>query len=55
VRSPPSEEERVAETTCAELTVTPIPVPLRHSGGGGREIRSEVGPGKKGRVGGRCF
>jgi len=32
VRCPPSEEEEVAEKTCGELTVTPIPhppVPLR--------------------------
>jgi len=32
VRSPPPEEEGVAETTCDELTITPIPhppVPLR--------------------------
>ena len=28
VRSPPPEEEGAAETTCDELTTTPIPVPL---------------------------
>jgi len=55
VRSPPPEEEGAAETTCDELTVTPIPcspVPL-----GGRRERngSEAEPGKKGGVGGRCF
>jgi len=27
VRSPPSEEEGVAEKTCDELTITPIPCP----------------------------
>jgi len=27
VRSPPPKEEGVAETTCGELTVTPIPRP----------------------------
>jgi len=27
VRSPPSEEEGAAETTCEELTTTPIPHP----------------------------
>jgi len=30
VRSPPSEEEGAAGTMCDELTVTPIPAPLRH-------------------------
>jgi len=49
------EEEGAAETTCDELTATPFPVPLCCSGGGGREIGSEVEPGKKGQVGGRCF
>jgi len=54
VRSPPPEEEGAAETTCDELTATPIPCPpalLR--GGVGREIVSEVQPGKKGGMGGR--
>jgi len=27
VRSPPPEEEGAAETTCDELTITPIPCP----------------------------
>jgi len=31
VRSPPPEEEGAAETTCDELTVTPIPCPLHCS------------------------
>ena len=53
VRSPPPEEEEAAETRCDELTTTPIP--LRCWRGGGREFRSEVEPGKKGGVGGRCF
>jgi len=50
VRSPPPEEEEVAETTCDALTVTPIPhppAPLR-----GRRQRNSR---KKGGVGGRCF
>jgi len=55
VRSPPSEEEGAAETTCDELTVTPIlrpPVLLERR----RERNgSEVEPQKKGGVGGRCF
>jgi len=45
VRSPPPEEEGVAETTCGELIATPIP--LRRSRGGGRSIRSKVEPRKK--------
>ena len=36
-RSPPPEEEGVAETTCDELTVNPIPRPPALLGGGGRE------------------
>ena len=28
VRSPPPEKEGVAETTCDELTITPIPPPF---------------------------
>ena len=55
VRSPPPEEEGAAETTCDELTATPIPHPPAPLGGGGREFGSEVKPGKKGGVGGRCF
>jgi len=51
VRSPPPEEEGVAKM-CDELTVTPTPhPPALLVGGGGREIRSESEPGKKG----RCF
>ena len=45
-RSPPPEDEEAAETTCDELTTTPIPrppVPLR---GEEVEARSEVEPWK---------
>jgi len=52
VRSRPPEEEGVADTTCDELTT--IPISLCHLQGGGREIGSEVEPGKKGGVAGRC-
>ena len=44
----------MAEVTCDELTVTPIPHPPVPLGGVGRESRSEVVPGKKGGVQGRC-
>ncbi|OPJ83134.1 hypothetical protein AV530_010543 [Patagioenas fasciata monilis] len=37
VRSPPAEEERVAEKTCDESTAKPIPQPLCHSGGAAQE------------------
>jgi len=33
VRSPPPEEEGAAETTCDELTITPIPCPPAPLGG----------------------
>ena len=55
VRSPPPEEEGAAETMCGELIATPIPCPPVPLQGGGREFGSEVEPGKKGGVGGRCF
>ncbi|KAK4827778.1 hypothetical protein QYF61_021731 [Mycteria americana] len=45
------EEEGAAETTCDELTATPIPRPLRCWGGGGREFGSEAEPENKGEVG----
>ena len=35
VRSPPTEEEGMAETTCDELTATPIPCPPALLGGRG--------------------
>jgi len=43
--SPPPEEERVAETTCGELTAIPIPLSLHRSGGGGRGmgVKSSLG------------
>jgi len=34
---------------------SPFPIALRHWEGGGREFWSEVKPGKKGGVRGRCF
>jgi len=55
VRSPPPEEEGAAETRCDELTVTPIPRPPALLGGRKERNGSEVEPGKKGRVGRRCF
>ena len=55
VRSPPPEEEGAAETTCGELTPTPIPHPPALLGDVGRESTSEAVPRKKGGVGGRCF
>ena len=56
VRSPPPEEEGAAETTCDELTATPVPIPLRPSRGGGRGIGSKAEPAKKGGGGGKvCF
>ena len=55
VRSPPREEEGAAETTCDELTTTPIPCPPLPLVGGGREIGSEIEPRKKGGVGGKVF
>lgn len=52
VRSFPSEEKGVAETTWGgmHLTATPIPCPPVLVGGGGRR----TGPGMKGGVEGRC-
>jgi len=55
VRSLPPEEEEAAETTCDELTVTRIPRPPALLGWRRERNRSEVEPGKKGGVGGRCF
>jgi len=46
-------EEGASETTCDELTATHMS--LCCLGGGGGEFGSEVKPGKKGGVGGRCF
>jgi len=47
VRSPPTEEEGAAETTCDELTVTPVPVSLSCSEGGGREMGVKLSPGRR--------
>jgi len=50
VRSPPPEEEGVAETTCDELTVTPTPCPpvlLGKGGQGGRETGVKLSPGRR--------
>ena len=46
----------MAETTCDELTQTPIPhPPVLLAGEEAENIRSKVKPRKKGGVGGRCF
>ena len=55
MRSPPPEEEGAAETMRDELTVTPIPCPPVPLGGRRQRNGSEVEPGKKGGVGGRCL
>jgi len=55
VRSLPPEGQGSAETTCDELTVTPIPCPPVLFRGRRERNRSEVEPGKKGGVGGRAF
>ena len=55
MRSPPSEEEGAAETACDELTITPIPHPPALLVGRRGRNGIEVGPGKKGGVGGRCL
>ena len=55
MRSLLPEEEGVEETTCDELTATPIPCPPVLLGGRRERNGSEAEPGKKGGVGGRCF
>ena len=57
VRRPPPQKEGAAETTCDELTATPVPHLPVLLGVGGRRYRNrvKVEPGKKGGVGGRCF
>jgi len=50
VRSPPPEEEGAAETTCDELTVTPIARPPVLLGGRRERNGSEAEPRKKGVV-----
>jgi len=50
------EEEGAVETMCDKMTAAPIPRPsVLLRAGGGREYRSAVKPGKKERVGGKCF
>jgi len=55
MRSLPPEEEGAAETTCDELTVTPIPCPPALLRGRSERNRMETEPGKKEGVRGRCF
>jgi len=55
VRSPPLEEEGMAQTMCNELTAAPIPSPFAPLGGRRERNGSEVEPGKKGGLGARCF
>jgi len=50
VRSPPPQEEGAAETTCDELTTTPIAHPPALLGGSREKIRSKIKSGKKRRV-----
>jgi len=47
VKGLPPEEEGAAETMCDELTVIPIPIPLRRSGGGGREMGVKQSQGRR--------
>jgi len=49
VRSPPAEGQGAAETTCDELTVTPIPHPPvpTGTGGGGRETGVKLSLGRR--------
>jgi len=49
------EGQGAAETKCDELTIIPIPHPPAPLGGRRERNGSEVKPGKKGGVGGRCF
>ena len=56
MRSPPPEEEGAAETTCDELTITPIsPSSYAVQGEKVEKTWSEVKPRKRGGVGARCF
>jgi len=55
VRSPPLEGQGATETVWDELTVTPIPHSPAPLGGRRERNTSEIEPGKKGGVGGRCF
>jgi len=47
VRSPPPEGQGAAETTCDELTTTPFPIRLHHSGEGSRETGVKLSPGRR--------
>jgi len=47
MRSPPPEEEGAAETTCDELTVTPIPRPPVLLRGRRREMGVKLRPGRR--------
>jgi len=55
VRRLPPEGQGAAETTCDELTVTPIPCPPAPLGGRRERNGSKAEPGKKGGVGRRCL
>jgi len=56
VRSPPSEEEGVAETTCDELTAVPFPCPpVPLLGEEVEKIGSKVEPRKNRGVGEKVF
>jgi len=55
VSSLPPEGQGAAETTCDELTVTPIPRPPVLLEGWRERKGSEAEPGKKGGVGERCL
>ena len=56
VRSLPSEEEGAAETTCDELTITPIPRPPVSLGEGEEVEKSDWSSAwEKGRGGGKVF
>lgn len=54
VRSP-APEEGAPETMCGELTTSPVLHPSVLLRGEGRENMSEVEPGKKRRMRGKCF
>ena len=47
MRSPPPEEEGAAETTCDELTVTPIPHPPALLGGYVENLEVKLCPGRR--------
>jgi len=56
VRSPPPEGQGAAETTCDELTATPVPHPPAPLGERRqRKLGVKLSLGRRGGVGGRCF